>query len=544
MSEYDFDFIVAGAGSAGCAVAARLSESGRHRVLLLEAGEDDRNPWIHVPLGGSRTFSNPRLSWLYNSEPEPNLQDRVLYQPRGKVLGGTSSINGMVYIRGNASDYDGWRQSGCEGWSYDDVLTYFKKAENQQRGADEFHGSGGPLWVSDQRVKNELADEFVAAAQQLGIARNPDFNGATQDGVGHFQTTTRNGRRCSAAAAYLRPARRRSNLVIETNALARRIVMEGRRAVGVEFSTGAGTRTARARREVVVCGGTFNSPQLLQLSGIGPADLLRDLGITVATDLPGVGANLQDHLAVGLVFKCRRPITFNDLTAGVWRRAALLLRYALFRTGPLASNGVYACAFHRSDTRLSRPDLQIVMLPWSTIARTKSGLLMHPFSAFSIFAVHIHPESRGSVRIKSSDPKVAPAIRFNFLESENDRNMLVSGVKLSRQIAQAEPLRSSVLEEFLPGQAYRTDEELLAFCRQAAISLYHPVGTCRMGKDAMAVVDPRLRVMGIEGLRVIDASVMPEIISGNTNAPTIMIGEKGADMILEDANAPERITLA
>jgi choline dehydrogenase-like flavoprotein len=536
LSEYNFDFIVAGAGSAGCAVAARISESGRHSVLLLEAGGADSNPWIHIPLGGSRTFSNPRLSWLYNSEPEPNLQDRILYQPRGKVLGGSSSINGMVYIRGNASDYDGWRQSGCEGWSYDDVLPYFKKAEHQQRGADEFHGSGGPLWVSDQRVKNELADEFIAAAQQLGIAKNPDFNGASQEGVGYFQTTTRNGRRCSSAVAYLGAARRRSNLVIETNALATRIVFNGRRAVGVEFNTPTGPRTAHARREVIICGGTFNSPQLLQLSGIGPADLLRDLGISVVHHLPGVGANLQDHLAVGLVFKCARPITFNDLTAGVWRRAALLLRYALFRSGPLASNGIYACAFHRSDPRLSRPDLQIVMLPWSTVARTRSGLVMHPFSAFSIFAVHIHPESRGSVRLKSSDPTTAPAIRFNFLESENDRRILVSGLKLSRQIAEAEPLSSGVLEEFLPGQGYRSDEELLAFCRQAAISLYHPVGTCRMGTDAAAVVDPRLRVGGIEGLRVVDASVMPEIISGNTNAPTIMIGEKGADMILQDAN--------
>jgi choline dehydrogenase len=534
LSEHDFDFIVAGAGSAGCAVAARLSESGRHKVLLLEAGEDDRNPWIHVPLGGSRTFSNPRLSWLYNSEPEPNLQDRVLYQPRGKVVGGSSSINGQVYIRGNAGDYDGWRQSGCEGWSYDDVLPYFKRAENQQGGADQFHGSGGPLWVSDQRVKNELADEFVAAAQQLGIAKNPDFNGASQDGAGHFQTTTRNGRRCSAAA-YLRPARRRSNLVIETKALATRVIVKGRRAVGVEFNTPGGPRTAHARREVIVCGGTFNSPQLLQLSGIGPAGLLRELGVTVVHDLPGLGANLQDHLAVGMVFKCRRPITFNDLTAGVWRRAALLLRYALFRTGPLASNGIYACAFHRSDTRLSRPDLQIVMLPWSTVARTKNGLVMHPFSAFSIFAVHIHPESRGSVRLKSPDPTAAPAIRFNFLESENDRQLIVRGMKLSRQIAAAEPLRSSVLEEFLPGPAYRSDDELLAFARQAAISLYHPVGTCRMGNDPMAVVDPRLRVRGIDGLRVADASVMPEIISGNTNAPTIMIGEKAADMILQDA---------
>jgi choline dehydrogenase len=535
LSERNFDYIVAGAGSAGCAVAARLSESGRYNVLLIEAGPEDRNPWIHVPLGGSRLFSNPKLSWLYESEAEPNLKGRALYQPRGKVLGGTSSINGMVYIRGNATDYDGWRQSGCDGWSYDDVLPYFKKAEHQERGADEFHGCGGPLWVSNQRVKHALADEFIASAQQLGIPPNPDFNGATQDGVGHFQTTTRGGRRWSTATAYLRPARGRSNLVVQTNALATRILMNGRRAVGIEFRTPAGTQSVLARREVIICGGTFNSPQLLQLSGIGPADLLQRLGIPVVHDLPGVGANLQDHLSVALIFKCRNPITFNDLTAGVWRRAALLLRYALFRSGPLASNGVYACAFCRSDKRLSRPDLQIVMLPWSTRERTKSGLVMHPFSAFSIFPVHIHPDSRGSVRLRSSDPTATPAIRFNFLETENDRRTIVAGMKLSRQIAATAPLSLSVLEEFQPGSACVSDEELLAYCRQSAISLYHPVGTCRMGTDPMAAVDPRLRVRGIDGLRVIDASVMPEIISGNTNAPTIMIGEKGADSILHDA---------
>ncbi|HUZ75717.1 MAG TPA: choline dehydrogenase [Stellaceae bacterium] len=532
-----FDYIVAGAGSAGCAVAARLSESGQYRVLLLEAGEEDRNPWIHVPLGGARLFSNPRLSWLYDSETEPNLRDRVLYQPRGKVLGGSSSINGMVYIRGNATDYDGWRQRGCEGWGYDDVLSYFKKSEHQERGADAFHGVGGPLWVSDQRVKHELADAFVAAAQQLGIPHNPDFNGAQQEGVGHFQTTTRNGRRWSTATAYLRPARGRKNLTIETRALATRVLIEGGRAVGIEFRGPAGLRTVRARAEVIICGGTFNSPQLLQLSGIGPGDLLQRHGIPVMRDLPGVGANLQDHLAVGMVFKCRSPITFNDLTAGAWRRAALLLRYGLFRTGPLASNGVYACAFHRTDQRLDRPDIQSVLLPWSTLERTKSGLKMHPFSAFSIFAVHIHPDSRGWVRLKSPDPAAAPAIRFNFLGTEQDRRTIVAGMKLSRQIAHAPPLGAEVLEEFQPGAACASDAQLLDYCRDRAISLYHPVGTCRMGRDPTSVVDPRLRVIGVERLRVIDASVMPEIISGNTNAPTIMIGEKGAAMILQDAHA-------
>jgi choline dehydrogenase len=517
-------------------VAARLSESGRYRVLLLEAGAKDNNPWIHIPLGASRLFSNQRLSWLYDSEPEPNLQGRVLYQPRGKVLGGSSSINGMVYIRGNATDYDGWRQLGCEGWSYEDVLPYFKKAEHQERGPDEYHGVGGPLWVSDQRVKLQLVDEFIAAAQALGIPHNPDFNGVRQEGVGYFQTTTRHGRRCSAAVAYLHPARRRPTLAVETDALATRIALENRRAIGVEYRTPSGMRTARCRGEVIVCGGTFNSPQLLQLSGIGPADLLRSFDLPVVYNLPGVGANLQDHFSIGMVFKCRRPITFNDATAGQWRRAALLLRYALFRSGPLSSNGIYACAFQRTDERLSRPDMQIVLLPWSTMDRTKAGLVMHPFSAFSIFPVHIHPESRGTVQIKSADPTKGPAIRFNFLESENDRQVIVTGMKMTRRIAQTAPLSESVQEEFSPGPTCASDDELLAFCRQRAISLYHPVGTCRMGNDAMAVVDPRLRVNGIGNLRVVDASIMPEIISGNTNAPTIMIAEKGADMILQDAN--------
>jgi choline dehydrogenase len=535
----EFDFVVVGAGSAGCAVAARLSESGRYRVLLLEAGEEDRNPWIHIPLGGSRLFSNPRLSWLYSSDGGPSLHNRELYQPRGKVLGGTSAINGMVYIRGNKDDYDGWRQHGCEGWGFDDVLPYFKKAEHQERGEDPFHGVGGPLWVSDQRGEQVLADAFVGSAQRVGMRQNPDFNGAHQDGVGHYQTNIRNGRRCSTAVAYLRPARARANLTIETSALVTRILVDGRRAVGVEFRGPKETRSVFARGEVIVCAGTFNSPQLLQLSGIGPGELLQRLGIPVLTDLPAVGENLQDHLAVGAVFKCRTPVTLNDITAGMWRRTGLLLRYGLFRSGPLAGNGIHAGAFHRSDPRLHRPDLQISLLSWGA-DRTKAGIQLYPFSAFSIFAVHLHPDGRGSVRLKSPDPAAAPAIRFNFLETEYDREAIIAGLKLCRRIGHLPPLADHVAEEFLPAAGCRSDRELLEFCRDRASSIWHPVGTCRMGSDAAAVVDPRLRVRGVEGLRVVDASVIPELISGNTNAAAIMIAEKGADMILHDVRSAAR----
>jgi choline dehydrogenase len=532
--ETTYDFIVTGAGSAGCAVAGRLSESGQHRVLLLEAGPRDRNPWIHIPLGYTRIFTDPRVNWMFESEPVEQLNNRTLYQPRGKVLGGTSSLNGTVYMRGTPGDYDEWRQRGCEGWDWDSVLPFFKRAENQERGADELHGVGGPLHVSDIPAEFPLAKAMLTAAIEAGIPANPDFNGPRQEGAGYYQFTARNRRRWSSARAYLRPARGRGNLTIETGAHATRILIENNRAVGVEYRTAAGLRTAWTRGEVVVSGGAFGSPQLLQLSGLGPADLLQELGIPVIRDMPGVGAHLQDHFNTYLVYRCSSA-TLNDLARSLPRRVAAAAQYALTRSGPLTTTGVHVGAFIRSDRRLERPDLQINMSAWSTEARVRSGIKPHPFSAFTISPVHLRPEGRGTVRLKSPDPLAPPAIRFNFLRSEYDIQAVLHGMRISRQIAGQPALARFVTGEVMPGAAVTSDADLVADIRARAVANFHPVGTCRMGHEVDAVVDPRLRVHGVERLRVADASIMPSIVAGNTNAPSIMIGEKLSDMILRDA---------
>jgi choline dehydrogenase len=531
-----YDFIVTGAGSAGCAVAARLSEHGRYRVLLLEAGGRDRNPWIHIPLGYAKIFTNPRVNWMFDTEPEAQLNGRVLYQPRGKVLGGTSSINGMVYMRGTPRDYDGWRQRGCEGWGWDDVLPYFRKAENQERGADEFHGVGGPLTVSNG-VRSPLADAMVNAALEAGIPANSDFNGARQEGVGYYQTTTASRRRWSAARAYLGPAKGRRNLTIETQAHATRIVFEGKRAVAVEYMTPRGRKTARANGEIVVSGGVYGSPQLLQLSGVGPGDLAAKFGIPVVSDMPGVGRHLHDHFNTYLVFRCAQKITVNDLAASPLRQFLSGVQYFLTRSGHLSNAGIYAGAFVRSDPRLEEPDLQINMFGWSTFERLRTGMKPHPFSAFTFSPVHLRPEGRGTVRIKSADPLAPPEIRFNFLASDNDFQALIYGTKLCRKIAGQPALKPYVVEEVIPGDACRSDEDIRAEIRVRGVSNLHPVGTCRMGREVDAVVDPRLRVHGLDALRVADASIMPQVPGGNTNAPSIMIGEKCAAMMLEDARA-------
>jgi len=538
MTEADeiYDFIVTGAGSAGCAVAGRLSETGRWRVLLLEAGGRDTSPWIHIPLGYTKTYTDPRVNWMFESEPEPELNGRTLYQPRGKVLGGTSSINGMVYMRGTPSDYDGWRQRGCEGWDWESVLPFFKKAEDQERGADAFHGVGGPLRVSNP-VRSPLGDAMVRAAIEAGIPKNPDFNGARQEGVGYYQTTTRNRRRCSAARAYLEPARRRPNLTIVTEAHATRLLFDGMRAVAVEYRTPHGRKVARARGEIIVSGGVYGSPQLLQLSGLGPAALLQRMGIAVVRDMPGVGANLHDHFNTYLVWRCAQKVTINDLAMSGLRKAKAALEYALTRSGHLSNAGIYAGAFVKSDPRLEQPDLQINMFGWSAIERLRTGIKPHPFSAFTLSPVHLRPEGRGTVRIKSPDPLAPPEIRFNFLSSRYDFDALIYGMRLARKIAAQPALRPYVVAEVLPGPEVESDEQMIAEIRVRGVSNLHPVGTCRMGRDRDAVVDPRLRVHGIAGLRVADAAIMPQIPGGNTNAPAIMIGEKCAAMVLEDAKA-------
>ena len=531
-----YDFIVTGAGSAGCAVAGRLSEDGRHRVLLLEAGTKDTNPWIHIPLGYTKTYTDPRVNWMFDSEPEAQLNGRTLYQPRGKVLGGTSSINGMVYMRGTPTDYDGWRQRGCEGWGYDDVLPFFRKAENQERGADDYHGVGGPLTVSNP-VRSPLGDAMVQAAIEAGIPANPDFNGARQEGVGYYQTTTSKRRRWSAARAYLGPAKGRTNLTVETEAHATRIRFEGARAVGVEYRTPHGPRTARARGEIVVAGGVYGSPQLLQLSGVGPGELLAGFEIPVVRDMAGVGKHLHDHFNTYLVWRCAQKVTLNDLAASPVRQWLSGVQYVLARSGHLTNAGIYAGAFVKSDPRLEQPDLQINMFGWSAMERLRSGIRPHPFSAFTLSPVHLRPEGRGTVMIKSPDPLAPPAIRFNFLASEYDFQALIYGTRLSRKIVAQPALRPFAVEEVTPGEACQTDAEIRAEIRVRGVSNLHPVGTCRMGREVDAVVDPRLRVHGLAGLRVADASIMPQVPGGNTNAPSIMIGEKCAAMILADARA-------
>ena len=529
-----YDYIVVGAGSAGCVLANRLTASGTHRVLLLEAGPANRHPWLHIPLGYAKLFTNARYNWCYTTEPQPECHGRNVIAPRGKTLGGSSSINGLIYIRGQAEDFDHWRQLGNTGWSHDDVLPYFRKAEDNERGADAHHAAGGPLGVSDVRDRHPLAAAFIEAAQQCGYPRNDDFNGAAQEGAGFYQNTMRGGIRSSTAAAYLKPARRRGNLQVVSEALASRVLFDGHRATGVEYLVGGETRTARADAEVLVAGGAFNSPQLLQLSGLGPADLLQSLGIAVVADLPGVGNDLNDHYFARIIMRCKEPITLNDAARNWGRGAAEVLRYALFRRGYFAMPAISAGCFLRALPQAATPDVQCSIALYS--AHDIGGNL-DPFSGFTITCTLLRPESRGHVRIKSADPRQAPAIHPNYLASRKDRDTLVAGVKVLRRMAQAPALARHIAEEFEPGPQCGDDEALLDFIRRRGSTVYHPVGTCRMGPDAKAVVDERLKVRGFERLRVIDASIMPAVVSGNTNAATIMIAEKGADMVLADAPA-------
>ena len=529
-----FDYIVVGAGSAGCVLANRLTASGRHRVLLLEAGGPDRNIWIHIPLGYGKLFSNAKVNWLYTTEPEPELNNRRVIQPRGKVLGGSSSINGLLYVRGQHEDYDHWRQLGNAGWSFKDVLPYFRRAEDQERGSDELHGVGGHLKVSDVCEPHPLCEAFIEAAKASGFPRNDDFNGPTQEGAGYFQLTSRNGRRWSTAVGYLKEARRRPNLAVAPNALATRILFDGRRAIGVEYRQGDAIRAAYAGGEVIVSGGAFNSPQLLQLSGLGPAKILQDLGLDVAADMPGVGADLQDHLQIRMLYRCTEPITANEVIND-WRyRYAAGLRYLLTRKGLLTIGAGYAGAFLRTRPELATPDVQFHFLIFSADA---AGAALHPFPGFMTSVCQLRPDSRGFVRIKSADPRVPPAIQPRYLSARSDCDCVVDGLKLLRRVMNQPVMRKYVAEERAPGEACTSDADLLAFARATGTTVYHPTSTCRMGSDPAAVVDERLRVRGFEHLRVIDASIMPTVVSGNTNAAAVMIGEKGADMVLEDAEA-------
>lgn len=525
-----WDYVVVGAGTAGCVLANRLTEDGKHRVLLLEAGPRDTNPWIHVPLGYGKLFARTDVNWAYESEPEPTLGGRRIFTPRGKVLGGSSSINGLVYIRGQPEDFDDW---GIPGWRFDDLLPYFKKSEDQGRGADAWHGTGGPIAVNDLPDKHELCDAFIASAEALGVPRNDDFNGARQEGAGYYQATTRNGRRSSAATGYLRPALKRPNLRVEVEALATRVRFEGPRAVGVEYLQGGGRKVVRAAREVILAGGSINSPQLLQLSGVGPSALLERHGIRLVHDAPGVGEDLQDHFYVRTFWRCTKPITLNDDMASRWRQLGIGLKYILQRRGPLTVSAGYAAAFVRTRPGLARPDGQIYFINFSTARR---GGVLHPFSGFTLSLSQLQAESRGWVRIRSADPKAPPAIQYNYLSTENERRSMVDGLKLVRRLAGAAPLSGYVAEEFQPGPRVHSDADWLAYGRENGDTVFHPTSTCRMGTDGGSVVDPSLRVRGLGALRVIDASVMPSVVSGNTNAAVFALAEKGADLVRAEAN--------
>ncbi len=532
-AKLQYDYIIVGAGSAGCVMANRLTESGQHRVLLLEAGGRDTNPWIHIPLGFGRTMFDNEVNWMFETDPEPGMQGRNIKVPRGRVLGGSSSINGLIYIRGQHEDFDDWKNLGNPGWGFDDVLPYFKKSEDQERGANEWHGSGGPLSVSDVKDTHPLAEAFIAAGVAAGIPRNDDFNGEKQEGVGYFQGTARNGLRCSAAVAYLRPAMKRANLEVVTHALTTRVLTEGTRATGVTYRVDGVERQAFASREVLLCAGAIQSPQLLQLSGIGPGTLLQRHGIAVVKDAPGVGRNLHDHLQTRVVWTCNEPITVNDIMQSPWRKAMMGMKFALTRKGPLSWYAGLAGGFARTRPELDRPDVQFHFFPYSA-DRTDPSL--HPFSGFSMSVCKLRPESRGALEIRSGDAGDAPSIRPNFLEREADVATMLDGLKLIRRLGESPELARWITAERDPGPDCSSDNQMIDYVRAKGFTVYHPVGTCKMGSDPEAVVDQQLRVHGMAGLRVIDASVMPVVTSGNTNAATIMIAEKAAEAVLQAAH--------
>jgi len=516
----EYDYIVVGAGSAGCALANRLSENPNNRVLLLEAGSRDWHPFIHMPAGLGKLVNVERLNWSYETEPQAHLNGRRLYWPRGKVLGGSSSINAMCYCRGHREDYDSWERSGADGWGFSEVLPFFIKAEDQENGASEYHGTGGPLHVSNLRHTNPLSQVFIDAAGQAGFEKTDDFNGPRQRGFDYYQVTIRDGKRCSSAVAYLHPALKRPNLTVATRSHAERVLLDGNHAVGVQYTRNRKSISARAGR-IILSGGAINSPQLLMLSGIGPADHLKNTGIEVRHDLPGVGKNLQDHLDVCTLVDCLDTISYDQLS-----EIAVGLRYLFGRKGPGSSNiaeaGGFIVSQHAPD---DRPDIQMHFVP---AFLDDHGRNIMPGHGMTIHACALRPESRGEITLKSANPFEAPAMQPNYMDAEYDRRMMIECVRLSRKILAQEAFKPYAGAEVFPGAGVQSEDEILNFISKKAESIYHPIGTCKMGTDDMAVVDPALNVRGMEGLSVVDASVMPTLVSGNTNAPTIMIAEKFA----------------
>lgn len=514
-----FDYVIVGAGSAGCVLARRLSAGGSRRVLLLEAGPRDRSLWIHLPIGYGKTMFHPVYNWGFHTEPEPQMSGRRIYWPRGRGLGGSSSINGLIYVRGQPQDYDGWAAAGNRGWGWSDVLPYFERSR---------------MAVSKIGEPHELMEAIIRAANELGIPANGDFNGGTQEGVGYYELFTKDGWRSSSATAYLRGAEGRSNLRIETGAHATRVVFEGRRAAGVRFLSRGAEHEALAEKEVILSAGTVQSPQLLQLSGIGPEELLSRNRIPIVADLPGVGENLQDHLQLRLMYRCTKPITTND-DLRTWRgKARIAAKWLLTRSGPLAIGINQGGLFTRVLPESSTPDVQF---HFATLSAELAGAEPHPWPGFTMSVCQLRPRSRGSVRIRSTDPLAPPAIRPGYLSAELDRRCALAGIKLARALAATSALSGYVDSEYRPGPEARSDAELLEFARNHGATIFHPAGTCRMGADADAVVDDHLRVRGVEGLRVVDCSIMPTLTSGNTHAPAVMIAEKASDLILHGTPA-------
>jgi choline dehydrogenase len=532
MKPQEADYVIVGGGTAGCVLANRLSADGRYHVILLEAGGRDTSPWVHIPLGYGKLASNPRYSIAYQSEPEPELGGRRVGLPRGRVLGGSSTTNGLLYVRGQAEDYDGWAEAGNTGWSFADVLPYFRRAETYHGGASHWHGGDGPIGVSGPAAPHPLAEAFIAAGEQIGIPRNADFNGPVQEGIGYYDMTTRNFRRSSASTAYLRPARKRDNLTVITEAHATRLLFDGGRATGVEYRQGTELLRVRAHREVLVAGGAIGSPHLLMLSGIGAGEALRHLGLPVVADRAAVGQNLVDHANVRLNYRAARPITMNDRLGSWLGQLGAGIEYLVRRTGPLTVSAGFGATFFRTRPELDRPDFQGYLLLFRTDA---SGAKLEPFSGFMTSGYQLRPESRGAVTLASADPLERPLVRPNYLAAEGDRAATLAGVKRLRAILRA-PAMAPLVAEAEPGDD-ADDATLIAYIRERMSAGHHVAGSCRMGPDEAAVVDPQLRVRGVAGLRVADASIMPSMVSGNTCAPTVMIAEKAADMILADSRA-------
>lgn len=529
MDSTKYDYVIVGGGSAGCVLANRLSARPELKVLLLEAGPADSNPWIHIPGGIFKLINNPAVDWCFQTEPEPGLGGRRMTVPAGRVLGGSSSMNGMIYIRGQREDFDAWADEGNAGWRYDEVLPLFRRSEDQARGADAFHGAGGGLAVSDPRGHFDIVDAFLAAGQEAGLPFNPDFNGVQQEGVGPFQLTVRDGRRCSSARAFLAPVRARPNLTVVTGALAHSLVMQGTHVRGVRFHRAGAGREAVAEREVILTAGAIGSAKLLMLSGIGDPQQLEPLGIRMRHALHGVGCNFQDHLQARLVFKTRRPMTLNTSTRTPLHKLAVGMDYMFRRRGALSFGASLAGGFARTEDSLRRPDVQMHFQPLS-VDSYDTGL--HKFSAFTISVCQLRPQSRGRVLLRSDNPRDPTRIQGNYLCEAGDCATLVRGVQLVERIAASPSLAREVASRYRPEAATRSDADMERFVRETGMTIFHPTGTCRMGSDAAAVVDEKLKVHGLQGLRIADGSIMPTIVSGNTNAAAIMIGEKAADLVL------------